>query len=108
MLLRRVLRSFLVVGFAWKKRVLKRCSQLKSSLQCPSGVYLRWATSRERVIAESLAQRAKTLKKVNLAWKFQSRLKISISLENFNLDLQNSPQKNRGLVGGSLEIFNLA
>ena len=27
------------------------------------------------------------------AWNFQSRLKFSISLENFNLDLQNSPQK---------------
>ena len=38
--------------------------------------------------------------------KNQSRLKISISLDMFNLDLQNS-HKYRGLVGGSLEIFNL-
>ena len=38
--------------------------------------------------------------------KIQSRLKFSISLEIFNPDLQNS-NKNRGLVGGSLEMFNL-
>ena len=38
-----------------------------------------------------------------------SRLIFSISLEeNFNLDLQNSPQKQWALVGGSLELFNLA
>ena len=41
----------------------------------------------------------------NLAWKFQSRLKFSIP------DLQNSPpsppHKNRVLVGGLLENFNL-
>ena len=43
----------------------------------------------------------------NLAWNLQSRLKSSISLENFNLDLHN-PHKNRGLVGGALESFNLA
>ena len=41
------------------------------------------------------------------AWNFQSRLKTSISLESFNPGLRNRPQ-NRGLVGGSLEIFNLA
>ena len=47
-------------------------------------------------------------------------MKFSISLENFeilldisNLDLQNSPQKKglhrkRALVGGSLEVYNLA
>ena len=40
--------------------------------------------------------------------KIQSRLKFSIPLEHFNLDIQNSPQKNRGLVGGALENFNLA
>ena len=42
--------------------------------------------------------------------KFSSfRLKMfKLSLENFNPDLRNSPQKNRGLVGGALEIFNLA
>ena len=39
-----------------------------------------------------------------LAWNFQSQLKISISLEI--PDLQNSPTKNRGLAGGSLEMFN--
>ena len=37
----------------------------------------------------------------NLAWKLQSRMKISI------LTLR-IPHKNRGLVGGSLEVFNLA
>ena len=37
--------------------------------------------------------RAQILKKINLAWNSQSRLKISISLEIFNPDLQNSPQK---------------
>ena len=45
--------------------------------------------------------------------KNQSRLKITISLENFQSRLKFSiltfriPHKNRGLVGGSLEIFNL-
>ena len=38
--------------------------------------------------------------------KIQSRLKFSISLEIFNPDLQNSPQNI--VVGGSLEMFNLA
>ena len=52
--------------------------------------------------------RAQRLKKINLAWNFQSRLKISIRIEIFNPDLQNSPQKNRGMVGGLLQIFNLA
>ena len=47
-------------------------------------------------------------KKFKIASNFQSRLKISISLEIFNPDLQNSPQKNRGLVGGSLENVKLA
>ena len=37
--------------------------------------------------------RAQRLKKINFDWKFQSRLKISISIEIFNPDLQNSPQK---------------
>ena len=37
--------------------------------------------------------RAQRLKKINPDWNFQSRLKISISIENFNPDLQNSPQK---------------
>ena len=46
--------------------------------------------------------------------KFQSRLKFSIPLEKFQSRLKfsirtfRSPHKNRGLVGGSLEIFNLA
>ena len=33
------------------------------------------------------------------AWNFQSRLKTSISLEMFNLDLENSPQKKKGFGG---------
>ena len=37
--------------------------------------------------------RAQRLKKFNLAWNSQSRLKISISIEIFNLALQNFPQK---------------
>ena len=41
------------------------------------------------------------------AWNFQSHLKTSISLEIFNPNFVNS-HKIRGLVGGSLEIFNLA
>ena len=61
-------------------------------------------------------QRARILKRNTLlnawnfqafAWNCQSRLKTSISLEIFNLDLENS-HKNRGLVGGSLEISSLA
>ena len=51
--------------------------------------------------------RAPRLKKINLAWNFQCRLKCSISIEIFNLDFQNS-HKLRGLVGGSLENYNLA
>ena len=45
--------------------------------------------------------------------KIQSRLKISISLENFNLDWKfqswpsEFPTKNRGLLGVGIEIFNL-
>ena len=39
--------------------------------------------------------------------KNQSRLKISISIENFNPGPSEFPTKTRGLVGGSLEIFNL-
>ena len=66
---------------------------------------LRWAKSRDS------SPRAQRLKKINLACKNPSRMKCSIfKLEIFNLDLQNSPQKkkkNRGLAGGSLEIFNL-
>ena len=49
------------------------------------------------------------IEKLNLAWKFQSRLRTSIPHGFFNPHLQSSPQKkNRGLVGGSLENFNLA
>ena len=40
-----------------------------------------------------LSLRAQILKKFKIAWNFQSRLKISRSLEIFNPDLQNSPQK---------------
>ena len=47
------------------------------------------------------ALRAQRLKKFNLAWNFQSRLKISIP--TFRIP----HKKNRGLLGGSLEIFNL-
>ena len=65
-------------------------------------------------VKTTLSQRARILKKINLAWtlesfkflleifnlawKLQSRLKISI----LTLGI---PHKNRGLVGGSLEIF---
>ena len=38
---------------------------------------------------------------------YQSRLKISISLEIFNPRPSEFPTKDRGLVGGSLENFNL-
>ena len=45
-------------------------------------------------------------------WKFQSRLKVSISLENFNPDLDNSPQQepyfqSRLKISISIENFNL-
>ena len=40
--------------------------------------------------------------------KNQSRSKFSISLENFNPGLSAFPTENRVLVGGWLEIFNLA
>ena len=62
--------------------------------------------------AGSCALRAQRLKKFNLDWKFQSRLKIPISIENFNPDLQNSPQKigvcwvSRLKFSISIEIFN--
>ena len=53
------------------------------------------------------ALRAQRLKKTNLDWNFQSRSKFSISLENFNPGPSEFPTKNRGLVGGALENFNL-
>ena len=61
-----------------------------------------------------LYQRAQRSKKFNLARKFQSRSEFLISLENFNLDVSNSPQKigprwvARSKISFSLEIFNLA
>ena len=71
------------------------------------------------IIAESLARvtlRTQILKNFILAWtleifkffawKFHSRLKTSFSLENFNLDLENSPQLGP-LLCGSLENFIL-
>ena len=39
-------------------------------------------------------------------WKFQSWMKSLISIESFNPDLYNSPQRG-ALLCGSLEIFNL-
>ena len=50
----------------------------------------------------NLSLRAHRLKKLNLACNFQSRLKFSIP--TFRIP----HKKNRGLVDGSLEIFNLA
>ena len=55
-----------------------------------------------------LTLRAQRLKKINLAWNFQSRLRFSIPIEIFNPGLSELPTENRVLVGGSLEIFNLA
>ena len=51
--------------------------------------------------------RAQILENDNLASNYQSRLKTPISLEMFNLDLLVSPQE-KGLVGGSPEIFIIA
>ena len=73
---------------------------------------------------EKIQDRPPGLKIFNRDWNFQashpanpyfccgefwrSGLKFSQSrLKIFNPDLQKSPQKNRGLLGGSLEIFNL-
>ena len=42
------------------------------------------------------------------AWKFQSRLKISISPENVNPSLDNSPQIEVAFFSFSLGMFNLA
>ena len=62
-------------------------------------------------------QRARILKKTNLAWtleKFKLSLEIFDLAWNFQSRLKFSiltlriPHKNRGLVGGSLEMFNLA
>ena len=53
---------------------------------------LRFATLKLRAL-QPLTLRAQRLKKINLDWKFQSRLKFSISIEIFNPDLQKSPQK---------------
>ena len=61
-----------------------------------------------------LPQRAQRSKKFNLARNFQSRSNSLISLENFNLDVSNSPQKigprwvARSKISFSLEMFNLA
>ena len=57
---------------------------------------LRSTISKRTVLSQAL--RAQRLKKINLAWNFQSHLKISISLNIFNPDLQNSPQK-QGFCG---------
>ena len=60
-----------------------------------------------------ISQRAQILKKFKIAWNFQSRLEISISLEIFNPDLQNSPQKigvwwvARLKISSSLENFKI-
>ena len=52
--------------------------------------------------------KAQRLKKIDLDCNFQSRLKISIPLENLNPGPSEFPtKKNRGLVDGSLENFNL-
>ena len=55
----------------------------------------------------TLRLRAQRLKQFNLDWEFQSRLKISISIENFNPDLQNSPQK-IGVCWGSRLKFSIS
>ena len=47
-------------------------------------------------------------KKITPDRKFQSRLKFSISLENFNPGASEFPTKNRGLAAGALENFNPA
>ena len=59
-----------------------------------------------RVLPWEKSPEGPTIKKFNLARNFQSRSKFLISLENFNLDVSNSPQK----IGprGSLEIYILA
>ena len=54
------------------------------------------------------AQRALRSKSFNPDRKFQSRSKISISLENFKPGPSQFPTKNRGLAGGALENFNPA
>ena len=51
--------------------------------------------------------RAQRSQKKNLDWNCQSRLKISIALEMFNPGPSEFPTKSRGLVGGSLENFNV-
>ena len=53
-------------------------------------------------------KRAQRSKKFDPDRNFWSRSKFLISLENFNLDVSISPQKNRAAVGGSLEKFILA
>ena len=55
-----------------------------------------------------MTQRAQRLKRFDPDRNLWSRSKFLISLENFNLDVSISPQKNRAAVGGSLENFILA
>ena len=54
-----------------------------------------------------ISLRAQRLKKINLDWNFQSRLKKSILIEIFNPGPSEFPTKNRGLAGGGIENFNL-
>ena len=59
--------------------------------------------------SRDVPQKPKDLKKFNLAWNFQSGLKTSISLEIFNLDLQNSPTTKKGFRRWlASKMFNLA
>ena len=53
------------------------------------------------------SQRAQRSKKFDLDRNFQSRSKFLISLENLNLDVSISPQKNRAAVARSKISFSI-
>ena len=101
----------------WTAPCAEKCHFEMSCLRC-SGLRL---PRRPHLNAENIASdcdcpiwpddrgtlRAQRLKKCNLDWNFQSRLKISISIEIFNPDLQNSPQI-IGVCWGSRLKFSIS
>ena len=84
------------------------CDTLGLALMVPEGPAI------EKIQSRLIAWNFQSIRlKVSIQdWKFQSRLKVSISLENFNPDLDNSPQQepyfqSRLKISISIDNFNL-
>ena len=97
----------------WRSWRRKSSSVPEGGADFPAAIFL--ARDCPNLGKDSISQRAQRSKKFDLDRNFQSRPKILISLENFNLDVSISPQKKigprwvaRSKISFSLEIFNLA